>query len=163
MKMLYRTWRSPLGSLLLAGDERALRELHLPGRHRRPHEWTRATAPFTRAVEQLEEYFAGERTAFDLPLAARGPAFHRAVWACLTRIPYGETRSYGQIARELGRPEHARAVGGANARNPLPIVVPCHRVVGSDGSLIGYGGGLEAKRALLALEQGGWQQALPSA
>ena len=85
------------------------------------------------------------------------------MWACLTRIPYGETRSYGQIARELGRPERARAVGGANARNPLPIVVPCHRVVGSDGSLTGYGGGLEAKRALLALEQGGWQQALPSA
>jgi methylated-DNA-[protein]-cysteine S-methyltransferase len=163
MKMLYTTWRSPLGPLLLAGDELALRELHLPGRHRRALEWTPATAPFAPVVKQLEEYFAGERTAFELPLAVRGPAFHRAVWACLIRIPYGETRSYGQIARELGRPDRARAVGGANARNPLPIVVPCHRVIGSDGSLTGYGGGLEAKRALLALEQGGWQETLRSA
>jgi len=153
MTMLYAKWNSPVGELMLVGDEQALRELHLPGRHRRRHAWTRAAAPFAPAVGQLEEYFAGQRTHFELSLAARGRPFDHAVWACLARIPYGETRSYGQVARELGKADRARAVGAANARNPLPIIVPCHRVVGSDGSLTGYGGGLEAKRALLALEQ----------
>ena len=158
--VLYTTWHSPLGQLLLAGDEHALRALHLPNRHVRGHDWVSAEAPFARAVEQLEEYFAGARVAFDLPLAASGSPFEESVWHAVSEIPYGETRSYGQVARAVGRPDRARAVGSANARNPLAIIVPCHRVIGSDGSLTGYGGGLERKRALLELEQGAWQQSL---
>jgi methylated-DNA-[protein]-cysteine S-methyltransferase len=155
--MLYTTWRSPLGDLLLAGEEGALHELQLPNRHNRRPGWVPAEEPFARAVDQLEEYFAGERVAFDLPLAASGTRFEQAVWAALSEIPYGETRSYGEMARTIGRPDRARAVGVANARNPIAIVVPCHRVIGSDGSLTGYGGGLERKRALLDLEQGALQ------
>jgi methylated-DNA-[protein]-cysteine S-methyltransferase len=160
MTTLYTKWTSPLGELVLVGDEAALRALELPGRHRRRDGSVSATAPFAVALEQLGEYFAGERTAFDLRLAPRGGPFDRAVWDRLAEIPYGETRSYGEIAGALGRPHRARAVGAANARNPLPIIVPCHRVVGSDGSLTGYGGGLQAKRALLALERGAWQERL---
>jgi methylated-DNA-[protein]-cysteine S-methyltransferase len=150
--VLYTTWLSPLGELLLAGDESRLLALHLPNRHARGRDWVSAQQPFAGAVEQLEEYFAGSRTAFDLPLAAGGSPFEEAVWHALSKIPYGETRSYGEVARAIGRPDRARAVGTANARNPLAIVVPCHRVIGSDGSLTGYGGGLELKRALLELE-----------
>ena len=105
------------------------------------------------AADQLREYFAGERATFDLPLNPDGNAFERRVWAELARIPYGDTASYAEIARRIGRPGAARAVGRANARNPIAIVVPCHRVIGSDGSLTGYAGGLDAKRALLALER----------
>ena len=104
------------------------------------------------AAEQLAEYFAGRRRAFDLPLAPRGTAFQRAVWEELVRVPYGRTVSYGELAARLGRPGASRAVGGANNKNPLPIVVPCHRVIGADGSLTGYGGGIDKKRTLLALE-----------
>jgi methylated-DNA-[protein]-cysteine S-methyltransferase len=110
-------------------------------------------APTLDAVAaQLRQYFAGERTAFDLPLNPRGNAFEQRVWAELARIPYGETASYSEIARRIGRLGAARAVGHANARTPIAIIVPCHRVIGSDGSLTGYAGGLDAKRALLALE-----------
>ena len=158
--MLYTTWQSPLGDLLLAGNEGALRVLHLPGRHARRPDWVSAEEPFAPAVEQLEEYFAGERTAFDLPLASSGSRFEQAVWGALSEIPYGETRSYGEVAAAIGRPDRARAVGVANARNPIAIIVPCHRVIGSDGSLTGYGGGLERKRALLDLEQGALQLSL---
>jgi methylated-DNA-[protein]-cysteine S-methyltransferase len=105
------------------------------------------------AAGQLAEYFAGQRTEFDLPLAMEGTAFQRRVWAALQEIPYGETVSYGELARGLGKASASRAVGLANGRNPVPIIVPCHRVVGSDGSLTGYGGGLDRKRFLLALEQ----------
>ena len=101
---------------------------------------------------QLAEYFAGRRRGFDLPLAPRGTDFQRAVWSELVRVPYGRTISYGELASRVGRSGASRAVGGANNRNPLPIVVPCHRVIGADGSLTGYGGGLDRKRALLALE-----------
>jgi O-6-methylguanine DNA methyltransferase len=104
------------------------------------------------AAAQLGEYFAGRRRSFDLPLAPRGSAFQRAVWDELARVPYGRTVSYGELAERMGRPGASRAVGGANNKNPLPIVVPCHRVIGADGSLTGYGGGLDKKRALLALE-----------
>ena len=104
------------------------------------------------AAEQLAVYFAGRRRDFDLPLAPRGSAFQRAVWDELRRVPYGRTVSYGELAARLGRPAASRAVGGANNKHPLPIVVPCHRVIGADGSLTGYGGGLDRKRALLALE-----------
>ena len=156
----YTGWQSPVGELLLIGDEDALRAIHLPGRHRVDGGWVEAEAPFAAAIEQLDEYFAGERVEFDLSLAMSGTEFDRAVWAELGRIPYGETRSYGEIARAIGRPERARAVGSANARNPVPIIVPCHRVIGSDGSLVGYGGGLDLKRELLDLEAGARQQTL---
>jgi methylated-DNA-[protein]-cysteine S-methyltransferase len=159
MAMLYVRWRSPLGELLLAGEEGSLAALHLPGRHRPGEGWIQAAGPFAQAIQELEEYFAGERASFDVPLASNGSPFDRAVWEQLAAIPYGETRSYGQIARDIGRPDRARAVGAANARNPVPIIVPCHRVVGSDGSLTGYGGGLAMKEALLALERG--QRRLP--
>ena len=106
------------------------------------------------SLEQLEQYFAGERREFDLNLELAGPAFHQHVWEALTTIPYGETRSYGEIAAQVGDPGAARAVGFANGRNPIAIVVPCHRVIGADGSLTGYGGGLPRKRHLLDLEAG---------
>jgi methylated-DNA-[protein]-cysteine S-methyltransferase len=111
-----------------------------------------ATAALDAAAAQLREYLAGERTDFDLRLLPHGNEFEQAVWAELLRIPYGETTSYGEIARRIGHPGAARAVGRANGRNPIAIVVPCHRVIGSDGSLTGYGGGLDLKRALLTLE-----------
>jgi methylated-DNA-[protein]-cysteine S-methyltransferase len=106
------------------------------------------------AAAQLREYLAGERTAFDLSLRPHGNPFEQLVWAELARIPYGETTSYGEIARRIGEPDAARAVGWANGRNPISIVVPCHRVVGADGSLTGYGGGLDRKRRLLDFERG---------
>lgn len=133
---------SPIGALTLTvDDDGALVALDLPGRA--------APAPpsddrrFDEARIQIGEYFAGARTAFDLPLRARGSEFERRVWAELLRIPCGETRTYAELARRLGHPKAARAVGRANARNPIAIVVPCHRVIGSDGSLTGYAGGLE--------------------
>jgi methylated-DNA-[protein]-cysteine S-methyltransferase len=109
---------------------------------------------FAAATAQLDEYFAGGRTTFDLRLRPHGSPFEQLVWAELLRIPYGETASYGDVASRIGHPGKARAVGRANARNPIAIVCPCHRVIGSDGSLTGYGGGLEVKRALLELEAG---------
>ncbi|HET9633327.1 MAG TPA: methylated-DNA--[protein]-cysteine S-methyltransferase, partial [Terrabacter sp.] len=109
--------------------------------------------PFASAVTQLDAYFSGSLTTFDLPLAPRGDAFHQRVWALLREIPYGETRSYGQLATALGDRNLAQAVGTANGRNPIAIVVPCHRVIGADGSLVGYAGGLDRKRFLLALEE----------
>ena len=111
------------------------------------------------AAVQLGEYFVGERTVFDLPLAPRGDDFQRKVWALLCEIPYGETRSYGQLARALGDVNLSQAVGWANGRNPISIIVPCHRVIGSDGSLVGYAGGLDRKRFLLSLEEPPAEQA----
>lgn len=106
-----------------------------------------------RTAEQLCEYFAGSRQTFDLPLEPRGTEFQRRVWNALCEIPYGETRSYGEIAQRVGNPKASRAVGMANHRNPIPILIPCHRVIGADGSLVGYGGGLGVKRYLLDLEK----------
>jgi methylated-DNA-[protein]-cysteine S-methyltransferase len=146
----------PIGKLLLAGDAMRLRFIHFQsGPHARkpPVEWVHDAAPFARAVAQLSEYFAGQRRTFDLPLAPRGTEFQHTVWAALSRIPYGETVSYGKLARRIGKPNGSRAVGLANGANPLPIVVPCHRVIGADGSLTGFGGGLDIKRKLLALER----------
>ena len=117
-------------------------------------DWRRTEEPFRDAVSQLDAYFAGERREFDLALAPEGTSFQRLVWSALTRIPYGETVSYAELARRLGRPFATRAVGAANGRNPIPIIIPCHRVIGSDGSLTGYGGGLTIKRRLLDLEAG---------
>ena len=110
------------------------------------------TALLKRAAEQLEAYLEGKRKSFDLPLAPEGTAFEKAVWEALQGIPYGETRTYGEIAAQIGRPTASRAVGRANNRNPISIVIPCHRVLGADGSLVGYAGGLELKLRLMALE-----------
>ena len=153
---LYTTVDSPIGPLMLCGDEHALTALYLPGRHPAPGPgWRRDDARFADVAHQLREYFAGERTTFDVPLSpSGGGAFEREVWAELLNIPYGTTASYGEVARRLGQPTAARAVGAANGRNPIAIIVPCHRVIGSNGSLIGYGGGLDTKRALLDLEAG---------
>jgi methylated-DNA-[protein]-cysteine S-methyltransferase len=106
------------------------------------------------AARQLDEYFSGDRTTFSLPIAPAGTSFQVEVWTALTKIPYGQTMSYADLARRIARPSAVRAVGAANGQNPIPIVIPCHRVIGSNGSLVGFGGGLEAKRYLLGLERG---------
>lgn len=151
----YTNLPSPIGDLLLLSDGEALRGLHMQeGRHPirlQPH-WKPAEEPFAAVREQLAEYFAGERTTFDVPLVMDGPPFQRRVWSALCKIPYGTTTSYGELARRVGKPSAARAVGLANGRNPVAVIVPCHRVIGADGSLTGYGGGLERKRFLLGLE-----------
>ncbi len=151
---------SPLGDLVVEGHERAVTAIHFPGRVPAgadvdpAPDGHSAPAPLQEARRQLGAYFAGERHDFDLPLEPeRGGDFDRLVWGELARIPYGETRTYGDIARAIGRPTSVRAVGSANGRNPIPIVVPCHRVVGADGTLTGFGGGLPAKRLLLDLER----------
>lgn len=146
---------TPLGPLTLAGDDGGLREIHFPGKDEgaRSGRTSREDRdPFREAIAQLEAYFSGELERFDLALAPAGTPFQLAVWSKLREIPYGETTTYGELARRIGVPAASRAVGAANGRNPLPIVIPCHRVIGSDGSLTGYGGGLEIKRRLLALE-----------
>jgi methylated-DNA-[protein]-cysteine S-methyltransferase len=153
--MIYSYLESPIGPLLLAGDGERLRFIRFPSGARAAGPeptWRRDDAPFEQAARQLEEYFAGSRRRFDLPLAPQATPFQSRVLAALQAIPYGETRSYKDIAVALGDPRAVRAVGSANGNNPLPIVIPCHRVIGSDGSLTGFGGGLEAKRFLLALE-----------
>jgi methylated-DNA-[protein]-cysteine S-methyltransferase len=152
--MLYTTTDSLIGELMLIGDEHALSGLYMTPHPMPDPDWRWAAAPFAAAREQLAEYFAGERREFTLPLALEGTPFRQRVWDALHTIPYGETRSYGQIARQIGRPDRARAVGTANGSNPVSIVVPCHRVIGADGSLTGYGGGLDRKRHLLDLEAG---------
>jgi methylated-DNA-[protein]-cysteine S-methyltransferase len=155
--MIYTTFDSPIGELLLVGDGSALSRLSMQSAPR-PRTidpaWRRGDEPFEPIREQLEEYFAGARHTFDVELALAGNAFELKVWDALLEIPYGETASYGQIATQLGDPAAARAVGLANARNPVAVIVPCHRVIGADGSLTGYGGGLERKQFLLDLESG---------
>jgi methylated-DNA-[protein]-cysteine S-methyltransferase len=146
---------SPVGRLLLVGRAEALTRLYFqagPRPFAPPQAWRPDAAPFERAVAQLAEYFAGTRRVFRLPLAPEGTVFQLTVWRALREIPYGETLAYGVLARRLGHANGARAVGLANGSNPLPIIVPCHRVIGADGSLTGFGGGLYIKRALLALE-----------
>jgi methylated-DNA-[protein]-cysteine S-methyltransferase len=153
----YTRIESRVGPLLLAGDATALTrlEFHEAGRHRLRIEshWREDAEPFRAAVQQLGEYFAGDRREFELALRLDGTEFQRRVWAELVRIPYGETISYGELARRIGNPAAARAVGLANGANPVAIVVPCHRVIGSDGSLTGFGGGLPIKQKLLDLER----------
>ncbi|MGI8558289.1 MAG: methylated-DNA--[protein]-cysteine S-methyltransferase [Solirubrobacteraceae bacterium] len=151
----YTSIDSPLGTLTLVATAGVLSGLFMVDqRHRPPAEAFGApdATPFSEVIEQLGEYFVGRRTAFELQLAAVGTPFQLAVWEALRHIPYGERASYGQIAQRIGRPGASRAVGLANGANPIGIIVPCHRVVGSDGSLTGYGGGLERKRLLLELE-----------
>jgi methylated-DNA-[protein]-cysteine S-methyltransferase len=154
---VYTLVPSPIGELLLAGDGRSLERLYMQSGPRPfaiPPSWREDAAPFADAGAQLGEYFAGERRAFELALAPAGSAFQLRVWRALREIPYGETTSYGELARSIGAPDAARAVGLANGRNPISVVVPCHRVIGADGSLTGFGGGLPNKRLLLDLEAG---------
>ncbi|PYR73121.1 MAG: cysteine methyltransferase [Acidobacteria bacterium] len=156
--MIYRVLDSPVGGLLLARDEAGLRMIHFVGPAKAgPHvqtDWRRDDDAFADVVSQLEEYFEGKRRVFDLPLAPDGTPFQQRVWRALLDIPYGGTISYGTLAAQIGQPAASRAVGLANGSNPLPIVIPCHRVIGSNGRLTGYGGGLPIKHRLLALERG---------
>ena len=153
--MYYCYLDTPIGELLLAGDDDALCLVSFPeGSMRRDPEpdWIYKEKPFSAARQQLTEYFAGERREFDLPLKLSGTEFQMNVLHALQQIPYGETTSYADIAERIGRPKAVRAVGAANGRNPIPIIVPCHRVIGSHGDLTGFGGGLDTKEALLRLE-----------
>lgn len=153
--MYYCYIDTPIGELLLAGEEDALSMIGFPkGSMRRDPEpdWIYNEKPLAEARRQLQEYFAGERKAFDLPLHLSGTEFQVSVLEALQKIPYGETVSYGEIAKRIGRPKAMRAVGAANGRNPIPIVVPCHRVIGSSGDMTGFGGGIDTKEALLRLE-----------
>lgn len=153
--MRYCEIASPVGRLRLAGDEEGLRSISFQNRFSPagvPDDWRRGEEPLREVIAQLEAYFARKRRTFDVPLAPEGTPFQREVWSLLLTIPYGETRSYGDLASRLGRSEAARAVGAANGRNPIPIIIPCHRVIGADGSLTGFGGGLAIKRQLLELE-----------
>jgi methylated-DNA-[protein]-cysteine S-methyltransferase len=148
---LYSQVDSPIGPLLVTGDGDAVTGLYMD---REPEGGRRDDAAFAHARAQLGAYFAGELARFEIPLAARGTEFQRRVWHALGEIPYGETTTYGELAAAIGRPDACRAVGLANGRNPISIVVPCHRVIGSGGALTGYGGGIERKRWLLAHERG---------
>ena len=156
MTRTHTTIDSPLGELTLVAVDGVLGGLYFPGHWYMPDPdafGARSERGFERAEAELGEYFAGERTSFDLPTAVAGDDFQRRVWGLIGAIPYGQTTTYGEIARELGdEPTLARRVGGAVGRNPLSVIVPCHRVVGKDGKLTGYAGGLECKRLLLELE-----------
>jgi methylated-DNA-[protein]-cysteine S-methyltransferase len=152
-----RTMSSPVGPLVLAGRDGVLTNLRMTDQTHPPKgraEWREDPKAFPDAAEQLDAYFAGELTEFDVAMRLDGTDFQQRVWTALVAIPYGETTSYGELAARVGRPGAARAVGLANGHNPIAIIVPCHRVVGADGSLTGYGGGLERKQALLGLEGG---------
>ena len=149
---------TPVGQMLLAGSDESLHRLHLPDDPRSSlflKEKSRRGRPgsVAKAEEQVAAYFAGELTHFDLPLEPPGTEWQRKVWLALAEIPFGETRSYGDIARRVGNPKASRAVGMANNRNPIALIIPCHRVIGADGSLTGYGGGLPLKERLLAHER----------
>jgi methylated-DNA-[protein]-cysteine S-methyltransferase len=158
MTTVHTTWTSPLGPITLVGDDGRLCGLYFETRRHAPTVDTfgpRDDEPFRAVVEQLAAYFAGERVAFDVALAPAGTPFQRLVWSALRDIPYGETMTYAQLAAQIGRPAAVRAVGAANGRNPVSVIVPCHRVIGSDGGLTDYGGGLDRKERLLRLE-GAW-------
>ena len=152
----YRTIDSPIGLLTLAGQEGCLTNRMMEDGSHPPSyrsQWVEDAAAFPDVVAQLAAYFAGKRTGFEVALRPAGTSFQRRVWDALSEIPYGETATYGEIARRIGQPGAARAVGLANGRNPIAVIVPCHRVIGANGALTGYAGGLQAKRALLDLEQ----------
>lgn len=153
----FRRVPSPLGEVTVVADDDWLAELHLPGDHGVvPSDAVEGGPTVDRAAQQLGEWFAGQREHFDLPLAPVGTAFQRRVWAALVAVPYGETATYRDIAVAIGQPTATRAVGAANGRNPIPLIIPCHRVIGTDGSLVGYsgGGGIDTKRYLLDFERG---------
>ena len=157
--MIFCYMEAPVGRLLIAADEIALRDISFEkSRHRRApdREWTEGTSALLhQTVTQLSEYFGGKRREFEVPLGPTGTEFQLHVWRALLEIPFAETASYSQIAARIGRPSAVRAVGSANGRNPIPIIIPCHRVIGSDGALTGFGGGLDVKEFLLRLERDG--------
>ena len=156
MPLSYTYLESPIGTLLLAGDADGLQQILFPtnGSPARPDpEWRENPSALAVVITQLRAYFAGELELFDLSLSPKGTAFQQKVWSELRNIPYGETISYGELARRIGNSNASRAVGLANGSNPIPIVIPCHRVIGSNGKLTGYGGGLSIKEKLLALEK----------
>jgi methylated-DNA-[protein]-cysteine S-methyltransferase len=150
--MTFQRFQSPVGTLGLFSNGTHLTRITFGDEPVADGDLEGDDAALTACAQQLTDYFAGRRRHFDLPLAAAGTAFQRSVWSALFEIPYGALRSYGEIAQRINKPRAVRAVGAANGRNPLPIVVPCHRVIGSDGSLTGFVGGLEVKRFLLELE-----------
>lgn len=152
----YCHYDSPLGRMLLVGMDGVLEKLHFPNSTERleiPEDWQDNAAGFREALRQLREYFAAARQEFALPIAPRGTPFQVRVWQELRKIPFGETASYGAIAERIGNPRACRAVGMANSKNPIPIIIPCHRIIGKDGSLTGFGGGLTVKKQLLDLER----------
>lgn len=156
MSVSYTYLESPIGKLLLAGDANGLQQIlfSTEGRPAEPDpEWIEDAVKLQPAIQQLQSYFAGELESFDLSLSPQGTPFQQKVWSELQKIPYGQTISYGELARRIGNPKASRAVGLANGSNPLSIVIPCHRVIGSNGKLTGYGGGLPIKEKLLALER----------
>ncbi len=155
MTTYFDTMDSPVGALLFVSEGEGISGIYMEEHRRGPrgaHDWRPNPEIFTAAKQQLAEYFRGERTEFDIELAPRGTEFQQRVWAALRTVPFGETVTYAELAQMAGVPGSARAAGGANARNPVSIVVPCHRVVGSNGTLTGYAGGIERKRDLLAHE-----------
>lgn len=158
MKTTYYCYQeTPIGSLLLAGDGDKLNLLGFPsGSMARRHErdWRADRVPFREVIVQIDAYFAGELTEFELQLAPSGTPFQQQVWAALQEIPFGETWSYGELATHIGKPAASRAVGAANGLNPIPVIIPCHRVIGANGKLTGFGGGLATKEYLLSLESG---------
>ena len=157
MTTFYHYHTTAIGKLLLAGKGGYLSLLGFPsGKMQRRHEfdWTKDESPFIGACVQLDAYFAGELKNFDLQLMPKGTAFQESVWHALIEIPYGETWSYGQLAANIGKPKASRAVGAANGVNPIPVIIPCHRVIGASGKLTGFGGGIETKQFLLGLESG---------
>ncbi|MDQ0846231.1 MULTISPECIES: methylated-DNA--[protein]-cysteine S-methyltransferase [unclassified Streptomyces] len=154
---------SPYGPLTLVATDGVLSGLYMTEQRHRPAEETfgeEDERPFVETIRQLDAYFARELTEFDLPMHFAGTPFQRSVWEQLCRIPYGQTRTYGELAENLGNRGASRAVGLANGKNPIGIIVPCHRVIGSSGSLVGYGGGLDRKQRLLSFERGGFDDAL---
>jgi methylated-DNA-[protein]-cysteine S-methyltransferase len=155
MNTYFNTLKSPLGELFITGDGQSITRLYLENqKHRDPQQqsWKRNVKLFKTAHEQLDAYFAGDLHTFELPLAAAGTVFQQQVWQGLMDIPFGQTESYGTLAKRIGKPTASRAVGMANGRNPISIIVPCHRVIGANGSLTGYGGGIKRKSWLLKHE-----------
>ena len=163
MELFFNTMPSPIGALKLVASDTGVVTIHWEVDAGRKTAFCRPDAqprhPILRATEQqLREYFAGTRQTFSLPLDVRGTSFQKSVWAALLTIPFGETRTYGDIARQISKPTASRAVGAANGRNPIPIITPCHRVIGASGKLVGFAGGLPIKQQLLDLETR-WRQA----
>ncbi|HKQ72140.1 MAG TPA: methylated-DNA--[protein]-cysteine S-methyltransferase [Blastocatellia bacterium] len=158
-RVFFTSLDSPVGALFLTSNGEAITELFMEKHTGGPkpiNKWRRDDNLFREASNQLRAYFAGELTDFDLPLATNGAPFQQRVWAELRKIPYGSTVSYGELARRMGNPQAARAVGAANGSNPISIIIPCHRVIGSNGKLTGYGGGIERKKFLLEFEAETW-------
>ena len=158
MTTIYTIIPSPIGDILLARNEKGISHISFQDGESRltpASDWQRDDTTFTDVITQLEAYFAGELQEFDLPLAPEGTPFQQTVWRTLQTIPYGQTSTYGELAVEIGKPNASRAVGAANGRNPIPIVIPCHRVISANGKLTGFSGGLHIKEALLSLERNG--------